>query len=170
MVFQKTTFERIFSFVPVGTGLMTAHTSFGFEANGSRHFVVTAPGKPRIEQGMTVIALLEKPSCFGSDSLLGWVDCDDGLLMCNSPLRHFWLFLINIFAAITFADAAYFIVSPVNADMVAAFVTAVFGCLVLYFLYLFVRAFLVKRALVAVRDFSKAIDGEPVASGHRLER
>lgn len=61
MIFQQTTFERIFPAASSGTGLFN-QTSFGFESNGRRHFVVTVPGKPKIEQGMTVIALLEKPN------------------------------------------------------------------------------------------------------------
>ena len=37
-------------------------TNFGFESDGKRFYDVTIPGKPRIEQGMTIVALLEKPN------------------------------------------------------------------------------------------------------------
>ena len=45
MIFQKTTFERLFPAALYDTET----TSFGFESGGKRHFDVTVPGKPRIE-------------------------------------------------------------------------------------------------------------------------
>ena len=78
MVFQKVTFDRLFPAALSGTGLMK-YTSFGFEAAGKRYFSVKVPGRPRIDQGMTVIALLETPNGLREDNgLLGWVDCRDG--------------------------------------------------------------------------------------------
>lgn len=61
MVIQETTFERLFDAAPSGTSILS-QTSFGFESNRKRHFDVTVPGSPRLEQGMTVAALLEKPN------------------------------------------------------------------------------------------------------------
>lgn len=155
MVFQKTTFERLFTAALSGMGLLT-ETSFGFESAGKRHFDITVPGRPRIEQGMTVIALLEKPNEWGSRGLLGWVDCVDGSLVCDSPGKLFGIALLSAYFASMFPIRAYSVFSnSENADLIAFFVAALFGALTLRFLYLSAKALLVKRALVAIRNFRK---------------
>lgn len=155
MVFQKTTFTRLFPAAPSGTGLMT-YTSFGFESDGKRFYDVTVPGKPRIEQGMTVIALLETPSEFGGNGLLGWVDCQDGSIVCDSAIKYFCMFLLCAFFAIIFPIRAYAVISdPENAMLVAAFVATMFGAFAAQSLYFSAKALLVKRSLVTVRDLSK---------------
>lgn len=168
MVFQKTTFDRLFPAAPSGTGLIT-YTSFGFESGRKRHFVVTVPGKPRIEQGMTVIALLDTPDGFGGNGLLGWIDCHDGSLVCDSALKYFGLFLLCIFWAIIFPVRAYAVVSPANADMVAGLVAGLFGGFALDSLYISAKAFLVRRALTAVRDLGKPTGAE-LAANTSVER
>lgn len=168
MVFQKITFDRIFPAAPSGTGLI-AYTSFGFESGRRRHYVVTVPGKPNIEQGMTVIALLETPDGFSGNGLLGWVDCRDGSLACDSPLKYFGMFLLCTFWAIVFPVRAYAVVSPANAEIVAALVAALFGAFALNMLYIFVKAAFVKRVLRDVRDFSKPT-GAGAAANTAVER
>lgn len=153
MLFQKTTFERLFPVAPSGTGLLT-QTSFGFESNRKRHFDVTIPGSPRIEQGMTVIALLEKPNDWSSDSFLGWVNCTDGSLVCDSPGKLLGIALLNAYFAIMFPVRAYDVIAtPSNANIIAFLIAALFTGFALRFLYLSAKAFLVKRMLVTVRDF-----------------
>lgn len=163
MVFQKITFDRLFPAAPSGTGLI-AHTSFGFESGGRRHYVVTVPGKPNIEQGMTVIALLETPDGFGGNGLLGWVDCRDGSLVCDSAPKYFGLFLLCTFWAIVFPVRAYAVVGPANADIVAALLAALFGAFAFEMLCISAKAILVKRALMVVRDFSKPTGAEFAAN------
>jgi hypothetical protein len=146
MVLQKTTFERLFPAAPSGTGLLT-QTSFGFESNGKRHFDITVPGSPRIEEGMTMVALLEKPNDWSSDSFLGWVDCADGSLVCDSPGKLFGIFLLSVFYALMFPIRAYAVIAtPSNAEMVAFFVAVLFSSFACRFLYLSVKAFLVDCA------------------------
>lgn len=70
MLFQKMTFERLFPAALSGNGLHI-QTNFGFESAGKRYFDVTVPGRPRMEQGMTDIALLEKPNEWGQEAY--WV-------------------------------------------------------------------------------------------------
>lgn len=153
MLLQKTTFERLFPAAPSGTGLLTL-TSFGFESNRKRHFDVTVPGSPRIEQGMTVIALLEKPNDWSSDSFLGWFTCEDGSLVCDSPSKLFGIALLNTYFAIMFPIRAYAVItSSSNANLIAFLVAILFAGFALRFFYLSAKAFLVKRTLVAVRDF-----------------
>lgn len=155
MVFQKTTFERLFPAALSGMGLLT-ETSFGFESGEKRHFDIAVPGRPRVEQGMTVIALLEKPDEWGSRGLLGWVDCVDGTLVCDSPGKLFGIALLSTFFASMFPIRVYAVVNnSENADMIAFFVAALFGASALRFLYLSTKALLVRRALGAIRDFSK---------------
>lgn len=164
MVFQKTTFERLFPAAQSGTSLLT-QISFGFESGGKRHFNVTVPGRPRIEQGMTVIALLEKPNEWGSDSLLGWIDSAKGSLVCDSPGKLFGIGLLSAYFAIMFPMRAYAVIAtPSNADLVAFLVAALFGGFAYRFLYLSAKAFLVKRALATVRDSIKPTSAEFMAN------
>ena len=146
MVFQKVTFTRLFP---------TSGTCFGFESGGKRFFDVVAPGRPRIVQGMTVIALVETPNGFEGNGLLGWVDCDDGSIACDSALKHFCLFLAGAYFVYMFPLRAYDIFSPANANGLAWFVAALFGLFALVSLYLSVKTLLIKRALVAVRELIK---------------
>ena len=147
MVFQKVTFARLFS---------TSGTYFGFESDGKRFFDVVAPGRPRIVQGMTVIALVETPNGFEGNGLLGWVDCDDGSIACDSALKHFCWFLAGAYFAYMSPLRAYDIIAtPANANGVAWFVAALFGFFALASLYLSVKTLLIKRALVAVRELIK---------------
>ena len=143
MVFQKVTFTRLFP---------TSGTCFGFESGGKRFFDVVAPGRPRIVHGMTVIALVETPNGFEGNGLLGWVDCDDGSIACDSALKHFCLFLAGAYFVYMFPLRAYDIFSPANANGLAWFVAALFGLFALVSLYLSVKTLLIKRALVAVRE------------------
>lgn len=155
MVLQKTTFERLFPAAPSGTGLLT-QTSFGFESNRKRHFDVTVPGSPRIEQGTTVIALLEKPNDWSSDSFLGWVNCADGSLVCDSPGKLFGIGLLSAYFATLAPIRPYSVFSnSENAELIAFFLAVLFGAFALHFLYLSAKALLVRRALAAIRDFSK---------------
>jgi len=155
MVFQKTTFEHLFPAALSGVGLLT-ETSFGFESGGKRYFDITVPGRPRIEQGMAVIALLEKPNGWGSRGLLGWVDCVDGSLVCDSPGKLFGIALLSAYFATMFPIRAFSVFSnSENADLIAFFLAVLFGASAVRFLYLFAKALLVRRALVAIREFSK---------------
>lgn len=151
MVLQKATFTHLFPAALSGHGLIT-QTSFGFESAGQRFFDVTVPGKPRIEQGMTVIALLETPNGFSGNGLLGWVDCHDGAIVCQSALQHFGIFLLCANFAIIFPIRAYAVIAtPTDANMIAFFVAALFASFAYHSLYLSIKAFLVKRALVTAR-------------------
>ncbi|MCJ8168876.1 hypothetical protein [Atopomonas sediminilitoris] len=155
MLLQKTTFERLLPAAPSGTGLLT-QTSFGFESNRKRHFDVTVPGSPKVEQGMTVIALLEIPNNWSSDSFLGCVNCADGSLACDSPGKLFGIALVNLYFSIMFPVRAYDVVAtPSSADLIAFLIAILFAGFALRFFYLSAKAFLVKRTLVTVREFIK---------------
>jgi len=150
MVFQRVTFTSLFP---------SSGIRFGFEADGKRFFDVCAPGRPRIEQGMTVIALLRAPYSFSDNGLLGWVDCNDGSIACDSALKHFAWFIACTYFAVMFPLRAYAVIAtPMIADWVAFLVAAMFGAFALTSLYASATAFIFKRALVTVRDLSKPYD------------
>lgn len=155
MIFQKTTFVRLFSTGLKGGGLSIS-TNFGFDSGRKRFFDVTIPGRPRIEQGMTVVALLENPDEWEGEGLLGWVDCADGSIACDSAPHLFGTFLFYaFFASVCSARVFDVIGSPEGARFAAALVIAVFGGISLRFLYFSVKALLVWRALVVVRDLCR---------------
>lgn len=146
MVFQRITFTRLFQ--PSGK-------CFGFETEGKRYFDVVAPGRSKIEEGMTVIALLKSSNSFGGDSLLGWINCHDGSIACDSALGHIAWFVASTYFAVMFPLRAYTIIaSPLVADWIALLVAGMFGVFALISLYSAAVSFLVKRELVNVRDFS----------------
>ncbi|MDO8777648.1 MAG: hypothetical protein Q7K57_54825 [Burkholderiaceae bacterium] len=156
MVLQKTTFDHLFPAALSGTGFMT-YTSFGFESAGKRFYSVKVLGKPRIEQGMTVIALLETPNGFREDNgLLGWVDCHDGSIVCDSSFGYFGIFLLYTFLAIVFPIRAYAVIAtPESASLVAFLLAILFGGFAFQSLYICVKALLAKRALATIRDSIK---------------
>lgn len=148
MLFQKSNFARLFPATLSVHGCIT-ETCFGFESGGKRFFNITIPGQPRIEQGMTVVALLEKPDGWEGKGLLGWIDCSNGTIACGSAPRLFGIFLFNLFFAIMLSLLAYYIFNnPTFAQLIAA----CFGGFTLRFLYLTIKALLIKRALLAVRN------------------
>jgi hypothetical protein len=157
MVFQKITFDRLFSVGQSGNGLMT-YTSFGFESAGKRFYSVTVSGRPKIEQGMSVIALLETSNGFREgNGLLGWVNCDDGSIVCDSPIKYFGIFLLCTFWAIVFPMWAYAVITtPDYARLVALFIATLFGGFAFQSLYDSGKALLTKRALATIRDSIKS--------------
>jgi hypothetical protein len=150
MIFQRVTFTRLFP--PSGS-------CFGFEADGKRFFDVCVPGRPRIQQGMTVIALLRAPYSFGDNSLMGWVDCHDGSIACDSALKHFSWFIACAYFAVMFRQRAYAVIAtPEVAGWVAFIVAAIFGAFAFTSVYAAARAYIIKRALQRVRDIDRSYD------------
>ena len=110
---------------------------------------------------MTVIALLEKPNSFDGHGLLGWVDCHDGSIVCDSAFKYFCMFLLWTYFAIMFPNRAYAVIAtPANANLVASLVAAMFGAFALQALYIAAKSLLVRRALVNVREFIKPLTVE----------
>ena len=147
MVFQKVTFERLFPVVRHRMG-----TFFGFEFDNKRYFDIAVPGsgKKKIEQGMTVVALLEKPNGWEMKGLMGWVDCSDGSITCDSSVELLCMALISGFSAVVFSIRAYKLYG--NSQTAAIIVGSMFTVFLLRFLYLSIRAKLIKNALISVRD------------------
>lgn len=155
MVFQKTSITRLYPAAQGGTGLISC-TSFGFESNGKRFFDVNIPGKPRIEPGMTVVALLEKPDGWENGGLIGWINSQDGSIACESAIKFLGMFLLCTYFAMLFPARAYQVIGNLNnANLVAQLIVATFGGAALRFLYLAAKALLIRQALIQMRSICK---------------
>ena len=75
------TFDQVFDVVHRSQRNRVLSTQFGFQSGDMKKVGVTVPGSPRIEAGMTVTALLERPGDW--QSLLGWVNHETGEIACR---------------------------------------------------------------------------------------
>ncbi len=94
---------------------------------------------------MTVIAVLGNASDW--KSLLGWVDCANGNIACEAPYGHLVASLLLMFFVLIFSLRVNQI--PWQAILI---VGVVLGGGALSYLYLFVKAFRIKRELLSIRD------------------
>ncbi len=100
---------------------------------------------------------------------MGWVNCADGSLVCDSPGKLFGIALLSAYFAIMFPVRAYDVIAtPSNANLIAFLIAVLFAGFALRFLYLSAKAFLVKRTLVTVRDFVEPT--EKYAANTSVER
>ncbi|SCK21505.1 hypothetical protein VAR608DRAFT_1645 [Variovorax sp. HW608] len=76
------TFDRVFDIVHRSRRNRVLSTEFGFESADVKESGVAVPGAPRIEAGMTVTAVLERPGDWRT--LLGWVNHGTGEIACRS--------------------------------------------------------------------------------------
>ncbi len=151
MLLQHVTFDRVFPSATVG-GLVAA-TQFGFESNGKRFFSLRVPGRPIVEEGKSVIVLLESPDGLETDRLLGWVDCSDGTLVHENIAQKLFMSGMATALAVGFSARAPMVFGdPVVAKWVAVFVAVLFGAFALVSLFGAARAVLVRRALAETRD------------------
>ena len=81
------TFDRVFDIVRNSQRNRVSCTEFGFQAGELRKYGIAAPGSPRIEPGMTVTAVLQRPGDW--QSLLGWVDHETGEVACKHMTSEF---------------------------------------------------------------------------------
>ena len=105
---------------------------------------------------MTVIALLEKPNVWSFHGVLGWIDCQDGSIACDSPRKSFLIALVCAFFAVMFPVRAYAVLSNSDyVDLIAFIIASIFGMFALRYLYFSARTLIIRRALVSIRDFIK---------------
>ena len=146
MEFVQVRFDRLFDIArDTYRSSSKKVTHFGFESRGKRYFDANVPEWPKIEEGMTVIALLKIPHDWSKKSLLGWVDCTDGSVVCDTPSLHLGIFAINVFFLPLFLLSE--VHNPLGADFIAA---VVFGGGAIWSLYRFCETLLVKQALKTV--------------------
>ena len=159
MIFQKTTFTRVFAVGGDGNRAKSG-TRFSFESNGKRFYDIPVPGQPKIEEGMTVIALLETPDGFAVNGkgggIWGWVNCRDGSIACDGAGMNLVRFFIFLNMAIVFPPSwVHAFGTSVAVTLSALLFAVVLGYTSFRCLYLVAQALLVKKALVAIRDIAK---------------
>jgi hypothetical protein len=79
------TIDRVFS-VAYRWGNPGPKTEFGFASGNKRYYGLELPGKPAIEDGMQVTAILEKEGDW--NSLQGWLNHTTGELVSPSRANH----------------------------------------------------------------------------------
>lgn len=108
------TFDRVFDIVPTSQRKRVVRTEFGFQAGDLKQERVAVPGSPRIEDGMTVTALLDRPGDWRS--LLGWVNHETGEIACyraGSSIAGIGPIVLGSFLAYHFAGT-----NPIFAALV----------------------------------------------------
>jgi hypothetical protein len=115
-------------------------THFGFESPAIRQCSVVVPGWPRVESGMSVIALLKRPNDW--HHIYGWVDLDRRTVVCDSPAGHFAITLLMLFS-IAAISTKYD--TPSIVELATIYV--VFGGIALFFAVQSVVTFRAKRML-----------------------
>lgn len=138
-------FDRVFDVAWASWWPDKRYTHFGFESEGKRVVDISVPGWTTVEAGMTVIAVLGNANDW--KSLLGWVDCSNGNIACEAPHGHLVPSLLLMFFVLLFSVRANEI--PWQATLV---VWVVFGGGALFYLYLFVKSFRIRRELLSIRD------------------
>lgn len=82
MQLLRVRFDRIFDVVLDPMKSHSLSTLFSFESGGKRYFSISITGKPRLENGMEVVAALSKKDDW--QSLLGWKDLLTGEIHVSS--------------------------------------------------------------------------------------
>lgn len=85
------TIDRVFS-VAYRWGNPGPRTEFGFASGNKRYYGLELPGKPAIEAGMQVTAILEKEGDWSS--LQGWLNHTTGELVSPSRAGHVFQLLV----------------------------------------------------------------------------
>jgi len=78
----KIQFDRVFDVVQDPIKSYSYSTLFSFESGGKRYFSVSIAGKPRLENGMQIVAALLKNDDW--QSLVGWKDLNTGQIYLPS--------------------------------------------------------------------------------------
>ena len=86
----KIQFDRVFDVVQDPMKSYSYSTLFSFESGGKRYFSVSIAGKPRIENGMQIVAALLKNDDW--QSLLGWKDLHTGQIYLPNRAHAMALF------------------------------------------------------------------------------
>lgn len=80
MPLETVRLDRVFGVVQTSQNREQV-TLFGFESADRKEYSVAAPGKPRIESGMTITAYFAEAGNW--QTLIGWRDHENGVIMCK---------------------------------------------------------------------------------------
>jgi hypothetical protein len=88
MPLETVRLDRVFGVVQTSQNREQV-TLFGFESANRKEYSVAAPGKPRIESGMTITAYLAEAGNW--HTLIGWRDHENGAIVCKPEGRPIFL-------------------------------------------------------------------------------
>lgn len=96
------TFDRVFDIQRQVRDIFgSKFTLFGCESQGERHFDITVPGWPLVQDGMTVTALVGEAGNWKSFS--GWVEHESREVACNEGWRYYLCAVRAFFSAAIFS-------------------------------------------------------------------
>jgi hypothetical protein len=101
-------------------------TLFGFESENRKEYSVAAPGRPRIESGMTITAYLSKAGNW--QTLVGWRDHESGEIVCESAGTPIFLCVWCVLALCMMARGLWHqsvVLSVISVGLVAMFIWGV---------------------------------------------
>jgi hypothetical protein len=101
-------------------------TLFGFESESRKEYPVAAPGKPRIESGMTITAYLSEAGNW--QTLVGWRDHESGEIVCESEGKSIFLCVWCVLGLCMMAHGVWqrsVVLSAISVGLVATFVWGV---------------------------------------------
>ena len=98
-------------------------TLFGFESASHKEYSVAAPGRPRIESGMTITAYLTKADDW--ETLIGWRDHETGEIVCQPEGEPIFLCAWSMVGLCMTARGVLY--GSIVLSLIAIFLVAVFG-------------------------------------------
>lgn len=126
MPMTSMTFEKILYVKKVGGGRIPEWTEFGFVSNERSYEGVLVPGRPHIDAGISVTALLRKKDDWRT--LDGWINNQSGEIAVGDAIYHVYL-------GVPVALASYFctrlaaIASPIDGMRVDFYFNSAFALL-----------------------------------------
>ncbi|TGP40320.1 hypothetical protein EN871_29310 [bacterium M00.F.Ca.ET.228.01.1.1] len=122
MPLETVRLDRVFGIVQTSQNRELV-TLFGFESGNRKEYSVAAPGKPRIESGMTITAYLAQTGNW--QTLIGWRDHETGEIVFKpaggSIFVCVWSVLVFCMTVRGFWDRSMIL------STIASFMVAVFG-------------------------------------------
>jgi hypothetical protein len=114
--------DRVFGVVQTSQNRRLV-TLFGFESANRKEYSVAAPGKPRVESGMTITAYLAETGNW--QTLIGWRNHENGEIVCEPESGPIFLCAWSILGFCMMAPGIWH--RSTVMSMIAVFMIAVFG-------------------------------------------
>jgi hypothetical protein len=122
MPLETVRLDRVFGVVQTSQNREQV-TLFGFDSANRKEYSVAAPGKPRIESGMTITAYLAEAGNW--QTLIGWRDHENGAIVCKPEGRPIFLCVWSILGFCMTARGIWD--RSIVLSAIAVFFVAVFG-------------------------------------------
>ncbi|WP_175952391.1 hypothetical protein [Burkholderia sp. BCC0405] len=122
MPLETVRLDRVFGVVQTSQNRRQV-TLFGFESASRKEYSVAAPGKPRIESGMTITAYLKEAGNW--QTLIGWRDHKNGEIVCEPECGAIFFCVWSIL--VLCATVRGFWDRSLTLSIIAVVMIAVFG-------------------------------------------